>query len=995
MNAPAVHAAIDQESLTESNLFALNRADVCTKTGLPKSAASGQIRAGKMRSKSAPVPVSYQSPSEEERTPGWAAAAGGPIGPGGAPAERHPCSHANREDFRRTRSYCPGAGKIVLRILFQFIKSVAAWKFVIEYVEDTSIPARKEPPSLAGLGPSWFCLIPVNAAPCLHPTQTAGAQMKNKTTGSNYSKRSVQAASRWLNALRLELSFQRQRENVLTAGKAFTAVSLFNILRVPLSASCAMIIAPMLVTAIGVGETASRSSYPGEEIGPNLVLREPHRPGRQRIEVSGADFCSEKGTAANPSARPSASACPTERRASPAGRLRRRRRKVVVMVAGVLGDMLKPRGSVSNSGQGGAGVPAGVNATLRDNIQFTAAGTTIATPRCWTVCALRPDRLEIFARRRDMTEIEREVTHHVGKHIFDGQVIGPNACWPQDPACSSPTATPAGPFVDNILVLRPGNRVGAPALASYEQLMSRNGPFAQFLKQYITSAEENEADEETGEIGEHEEPEVARLKEEVLSRVERPHLRRRGRHQPAKQPHQHRPQLQPSGGRRLSRRMSSRQQDVEQIKEEAKRSARNSSRRERSATGNVKYQVFLAYFKAMNLRMTVSFFLFFILTASVFANVWLSIWTEDPYLNNASIPSNTSEYAALQNLYLGGYGAIGAAQAVFVVLIYALLAAVAFVISPLGSCTPRCSATSCAPPMSFFDTTPVGRIVNRFSRDIETIDNLLPQMFRSWISTFFNVMSTIVVISFSTPAFMSVIVPLGRAIRVRPALLHQHVEAAEANRVHHQVADLHALQRDGDRDADDSSLRRVGRFVNESHGARVDYNQILLLCRHRGQSLAGFHLDFCGALSVLARPRCSPVIGRGQRQRRHSGPVRVLRAAVERLEEYAKVQTEAEWDIPQTRPPPSWPPAGAGDLQRLRRALPGRPRPCAARHHLRHPVWREGRHRWPYRAAGKSSLTLALFRIIEAARGRVTIDGEDISGWACTSCAAPGLTILP
>ena len=64
-------------------------------------------------------------------------------------------------------------------------------------------------------------------------------------------------------------------------------------------------------------------------------------------------------------------------------------------------------------------------------------------------------------------------------------------------------------------------------------------------------------------------------------------------------------------------------------------------------------------------------------------------------------------------------------------------------------------------PMEFFDTTPIGRILNRTSRDVETVDNTLPQLIRSFMSTFFTVVSTVIVISYTTPTFLIVIIPLG------------------------------------------------------------------------------------------------------------------------------------------------------------------------------------------------------------------------------------------
>ena len=63
-------------------------------------------------------------------------------------------------------------------------------------------------------------------------------------------------------------------------------------------------------------------------------------------------------------------------------------------------------------------------------------------------------------------------------------------------------------------------------------------------------------------------------------------------------------------------------------------------------------------------------------------------------------------------------------------------------------------------PMSFFDTTPMGRILNRFSRDMDTVDNYLPQMVEVAITSVFIVLCGAVVIAVSTPLFLAVIIPL-------------------------------------------------------------------------------------------------------------------------------------------------------------------------------------------------------------------------------------------
>lgn len=63
--------------------------------------------------------------------------------------------------------------------------------------------------------------------------------------------------------------------------------------------------------------------------------------------------------------------------------------------------------------------------------------------------------------------------------------------------------------------------------------------------------------------------------------------------------------------------------------------------------------------------------------------------------------------------------------------------------------------------MSFFERTPSGNLVNRFAKETDTIDSVIPSIIKMFMGSLFNVLGSCAVILIATPLVATIIPPLG------------------------------------------------------------------------------------------------------------------------------------------------------------------------------------------------------------------------------------------
>ncbi|XP_071604685.1 ATP-binding cassette sub-family C member 2 [Heliangelus exortis] len=789
--------------------------------------------------------------------------------------------------------------------------------------------------------------------------------------------------------------------NILDAQKAFTAISLFNVLRFPM-AMLPLVLSSVVQTRVS---TVRLERYlGGEDLDTSAIHHNPI--AGSAVRFSDATFSWEQD--GNAAIRDVTLDIPTGSLVAVVGAVGSGKSS---LVSAMLGEMENIKGHINIQGSL-AYVPQQAwiqNATLKDNILFGSELDEARYQQVIKACALLPD-LELLPAG-DQTEIGEKginlsggqkqrvslaraaysnadiyvlddplsaVDAHVGKYLFE-HVLGPKGLLQKKTRILVTHSISFLPQVDNIVVLVAG---AVSEHGSYSSLLANRGAFAQFLNLYGNQKEDASKENTTAvalaEDEEQGDEDVEPSGEEGPDDVVTMTLKREASIRQ----------------REFSRRLSkSRNNSWKKAQNEPPKKVKGQQLIEKEAveTGKVKFSMYLRYLRAVGLWYSFWITMGYVgqYVAVVGTNLWLSAWTDDAqhYLNQT--------YPAEQrDLRIGVFGVLGMSQALF--LLFATLLSSRGAMWASRVMHHQLLSNIMRVPMSFFDTTPTGRIVNRFAKDIFTIDETIPTSFRSWLTCFMAIISTLLMISLATPFFVLITIPLSIFYYF---VLRFYVSTSRQLRRLDSVSRSPIYSHFGETVSGLSVIRAYGhqeRFLQQNERT-MDINQKSVYSWIISNRWLAIRLEFVGSLVVFFSAFLA-VISKGTLEGgivglsvssalnitqtlnwlvRTSSELETNIVAVERVHEYTKVKNEAPW-VTEKRPPPGWP--SKGEIQFVDYQVRYRPelelvlQGITCNIGSTEKVGVVGRT-----GAGKSSLTNCLFRVLEAAAGKIIIDEVDIA----------------
>lgn len=413
---------------------------------------------------------------------------------------------------------------------------------------------------------------------------------------------------------------------------------------------------------------------------------------------------------------------------------------------------------------------------------------------------------------------------------------------------------------------------------------------------------------------------------------------------------------------------------------------------ESRSEGRIGFKAYKNYFSAGASWFFIIFLVLLNLMGQVFyvlQDWWLSHWANRQGALNDTKNSNGNVTGTLDlSWYLGIYTGLTAVTVLFGIARSLLVFYV--LVNASQTLHNRMFESILKAPVLFFDRNPIGRILNRFSKDIGHMDDLLPLTFLDFIQTLLLVVSVIAVAAAVIPWILIPLVPLSIIFVV---LRRYFLETSR------DVKRLESTTRSPVFSHLSSSLQglwtirayKAEERCQELFDAHQDLHSeawFLFLTTSRWFAV---RLDAICALFVivvafgslvlaktldagqvgLALSYSLTLMGMFQWSVRQSAEVENMMISVERVIEYTDLEKEAPWEC-RKRPPPGWPHEGVivFDNVNFSYNLDG---PLVLKHltaliKSREKVGIVGRT-----GAGKSSVISALFRLSEP-EGKVWID---------------------
>ncbi|KAL1542643.1 ABC transporter C member 14 [Salvia divinorum] len=409
---------------------------------------------------------------------------------------------------------------------------------------------------------------------------------------------------------------------------------------------------------------------------------------------------------------------------------------------------------------------------------------------------------------------------------------------------------------------------------------------------------------------------------------------------------------------------------------------------EERATGKVSLAIYKLY-------CTESFGWWGVAAMLLFSVAWQgSLMSSDYWLAYETSDANADSFSP--SLFISVYG-IFAVVAFVLVLVRSILAAV------MGLRTSQkffgqILHSILHAPMSFFDTTPSGRILTRASTDQTNIDILIPFFTSITLAMYITLLSILIITcQYAWPTIILVI-PLGwlnfwyRGYYLSTSRELTRLDSiTKAPVIHHFSESITGVMTI-------RCFRKQESFCHENVN-RVNGNLRMDFHNNGSNEWLGFRLELMGSFilcmsalfmtvlpsSIIAPENVGLALSYGLSLNTTlfwaiymSCFMENKMVSVERLKQFTIIPSEAEWKNEDSTPPPNWPSRGDVELNNVQvRYRPDTPlvlKGISLSISGGEKIGVVGRT-----GGGKSTLIQVLFRLVEPSGGKIIIDGIDIS----------------